>query len=76
MEPQLASPSSHEDKNLPRLCTGGTGTLVDCIDSRSYVHSGLGVRPGESNPGRMLGAVLLLVVAIAVLGLGLVWWLV
>jgi hypothetical protein len=34
------------------------------------------VRPGESNPGRMLCAVLLLVVATVVLGLGLVWWLV
>jgi hypothetical protein len=75
MEHQL-TPPSREDENVLRLRTGSNSTLVDCIDSGSYLHSDLGVRPGESNPGRMLCAVLLLVVAIIVLGLGLAWWLV
>jgi len=36
----------------------------------------LGVRPGESNPARMLAGVLLLTVAMMVLALTLAWWLV
>jgi hypothetical protein len=36
----------------------------------------LGVRPGESNPARMLAAVLLLTVTMMVLALTLAWWLV
>jgi hypothetical protein len=76
MESQLTPPPSREGGNVPRVRTGSNSALVDCIDSGSYLHSGLGVRPGESNPARMLCAVLLLVVAIVVLGLGLVWWLV
>ena len=76
MEYQLTPPPSREAGNVPRARTGSNSVLVDCIDSGLYLHSDLGVRPGESDPGRMLCAVLLLVVAIAVLGLGLVWWLV
>lgn len=38
---------------------------------------GLAVRPGESNPAGMLGRVLLLLMALAVVAvLGLMWWLV
>lgn len=76
MEHQLTPPSSREDENVLRVRAGSNSALVDCIDAGSYLHDGLGVRPGESNPGRMLCAVLLLVVATVVLGLGLVWWLV
>jgi hypothetical protein len=76
MEHQFTSPSGREDENVPRLWTGASSAAVDCIDPGSDLHSGLGVRPGESNPGRMLCAVLLLVVAVLVLGLGLAWWLV
>ncbi len=74
MEHQFTSPSSREDENVPRLRTG-SNSAVDCLDPGSDLHSGLGVRPGESNPGRMLSAVLLLVVTVVVLGLGLAWWL-
>ena len=74
MEYQLTPPPSREAGNVPRARTGSNSVLVDCIDSGLYLHSDLGVRPGESDPGRMLCAVLLLVVV--VLGLGLVWWLV
>lgn len=37
--------------------------------------SDLGVRPGESNPARMLSGVLLLVVAMIIMALALAWWL-
>jgi hypothetical protein len=33
------------------------------------------VRPGESNPARMLSGVLLLVIATIIVGLALAWWL-
>lgn len=36
---------------------------------------GLGVRPGESDPARMLAGVLLLVVATVLITLALAWWL-
>lgn len=73
MEYQLTPPPSREDENVPWLRTGGNTAFAD---ADSYLRGSLGVRPGESNPGRMLCAVLLLVMAIAVLGLGLAWWLV
>jgi hypothetical protein len=53
MEHQLTPPSGREDENVLRPWTG----------------SELGVRPGESNSGRMLGAVLLLVLAMVVLAM-------
>lgn len=59
MEHQLTSASIGADGDSPMLLTAR--------------HDDLAVRPGESNPGRMLSAVLLLVLAIV---LGLVWWLV
>lgn len=74
MEYQLTPPPSREAENVPWLRTGSNTTFVECADANSHLRSDLGVRPGESNPGRMLCAVLLLVVAIIVLGL--VWWLV
>jgi hypothetical protein len=74
MEHQLTPPSGREDENVPQLRTGSNSALTGGFDSDLYLSSGdLGVRPGESDPGRMLAAVLLLVVAMVVLGL--VWWL-
>ncbi|MGH3549407.1 MAG: hypothetical protein ACRDQU_15140 [Pseudonocardiaceae bacterium] len=49
-----------EDAGFPRPRTGGD----------------LGVRPGESNPARMLSGVLLLTVAMMLIALTLAWWLV
>ncbi len=76
MEYQLTPPSSREDENLSWLRTGSNTAFAECAIADSQLRGSLGVRPGESNPGRMLCAVLLLVVAIIVLGLGLAWWLV
>ena len=74
MEYQLTPPPSRQDESVPWLRTGSNTAFVERADADSRLHDNLGVRPGESNPGRMLCAVLLLVVAIIVLGLG--WWLV
>jgi hypothetical protein len=76
MEHQLTPPSGREDENVPRLRTGSNSALTGGFDSDLHLSGDLGVRPGESAPGRMLGAVLLLVLATVVLALGLVWWLV
>jgi hypothetical protein len=78
MEYQLTPPPSREDGDVPWLRTGSNTAFVEGAAADLHLHSGLGVRPGESNPGRMLCAVLLLVAAIIVLGLGLglAWWLV
>ncbi|MGH3934604.1 MAG: hypothetical protein ACRDS1_06455 [Pseudonocardiaceae bacterium] len=54
------------------LLTDSHDTVTGCSDSDPHRHSDLGVRPGESNPGRMLSVVLLLVLTIV---LGLAWWL-
>ena len=74
MEHQLTPPSGREDENVPWLRTASSA-FTDCADLDSHFRGDLGVRPGESNPGRMLCAVLLLVVVIVMLGSGLVWWL-
>jgi hypothetical protein len=57
--------------NVPRPRAGSDSALTGGIDSDLY----LGVRPGESDSGRMLGAILLLVMAMVALALGLAWWL-
>jgi hypothetical protein len=71
MEHQLTPPSGREDENVPRPRTGSDSTLAGGVDSDLYLSGDLGVRRGESDSGRMLGAVLLLVLAMVVLGL--VW---
>jgi hypothetical protein len=76
MEHQLTPPPSPEDENVPRQRTGSNIAFAECAVADLHLRSSLGVRPGESNPGRMLCAVLLLVMAVIVLGLGLAWWLV
>jgi hypothetical protein len=73
MEHQLTPPSGREDENAPRLRAGSDSALTSGFDSGLHLSGDLGVRPGESNPGRMLAAVLLLVLATVVLGLA--WWL-
>lgn len=59
----------HDDGGSPRPRIGGYGTVT------SDVAPGLGVRPGESDPARMLAAVLVLVVVTIFMGLSLMWWL-
>ncbi len=77
MAHQLTPPSGREDEGLPRLRTEGNSALSGCFDADLHLCSDLSVRPGESDPGRMLGWVLLLVVAVMVAAmLALVWWLV
>lgn len=75
MEHQLTPPSGREDENFPWLATGSNRALTRCFDSDPHPGGDLGVRPGESDSGRMLGAVLLLVAAAVVVALGLAWWL-
>lgn len=74
MNHQLTPPSGPEDGNFPWLRTGSNGVLTSCYDSD--LSSDLGVRSGESDPHRMLAAVLLLVAAVVLVALGLAWWLV
>ncbi|MGH3870553.1 MAG: hypothetical protein ACRDSR_03395 [Pseudonocardiaceae bacterium] len=71
MEHQRRSPSDPQDENFPLLRNGGNSALLGAFDADP---GGLGVRAGESDPGRMLAAVLLLLV-VAVIMLGLAWWL-
>ena len=70
MTQHLTPAAGREDNGFPRPRTPGNSALTaepvgDC-----------GVRPGESNPARMLAGVLLLTVAMMVLALVLAWWLV
>ncbi|MGH3886768.1 MAG: hypothetical protein ACRDSZ_09395 [Pseudonocardiaceae bacterium] len=74
MEHQLTPPSGPEDENFPRLAAGVNTALTDFFGPDPHLSGDLSVRPGESDPGRMLGAVLLLV-AVVVVALGLAWWL-
>ncbi len=75
MAHQLTPPSGREDEGLPRFQTESNSALSGCVDADLYLRRALGVRPGESDPGRMLGSVLLIVVAAVVVMLALVWWL-
>jgi hypothetical protein len=68
MTAQLPPASNHDD-GYPRSRTGGHSTLAPELDNDK------GVRPGESDPARMLAAVLLLVAATIVAAVMLVWWL-
>ena len=57
------------DQNTSRSSGGGHSALT------SEFSGGTGVRPGESDPARMLAGVLVLVVVTIILVLALVWWL-
>lgn len=59
-----------DGNDFPRLRIGSNSALT------ADLGSDLGVRPGESDPARMLCAVLLLAAATIVIVLTLVWWLV
>jgi hypothetical protein len=58
------------DNGFPRPRTAGSSALT------AEPVGDLGVRPGESNPARMLAGVLLLTVAMMIMALVLAWWLV
>jgi hypothetical protein len=76
MAHKLTPPQGREDEGLPRLRTDSNSALVGSVEADLYLHSGLGVRPGESDSGRMLGWALLVVAATVVTMLALVWWLI
>ncbi|MGH3512059.1 MAG: hypothetical protein ACRDQV_16925 [Pseudonocardiaceae bacterium] len=70
MTQHLTPAAGREDNGFPRPRTAGSSALT-------ADHVGdLGVRPGESNPARMLAGVLLLTVAMVLMALVLAWWLV
>ena len=70
MTQHLTPPAGREDNGFPRPRTAGSSALTaDPVGD-------LGVRPGESNPARMLAGVLLLTVAMVLMALVLAWWLV
>lgn len=68
MTPQLTPASGREHNGFPGRQIGTHSALAPGLGS------GLGARPGESDPGRMLAGVLLLVVATIIMVLALVWW--
>ncbi len=57
-----------DSNDIPRMRIGSASALTG--------GGQLGVRPGESDPARMLCAVLLLAATTIVMVLALVWWLV
>lgn len=69
MTPQL-TPASGRDNSFPQSRTGSNSVLT------AEPRRDLGVRPGESDPARMLSGVLLLVIAAIIMVLALVWWLI
>ncbi|MGH3754110.1 MAG: hypothetical protein ACRDRP_15715 [Pseudonocardiaceae bacterium] len=77
MAHQLTPPSGREDEGHPRFQADRSSALAGCFDADLNLPGDLGVRPGESDPGRMLGWVLLIVVVTVVVAmLALVWWLI
>jgi hypothetical protein len=59
-----------DGNDFPRLRIGSSSALA------AGLGGDLGVRPGESDPARMLCTVLLLAASTIVIVLTLVWWLV
>ncbi|MGA9311653.1 MAG: hypothetical protein WBV74_14945 [Pseudonocardiaceae bacterium] len=70
MTQHLTPAAGREDNGFPRPRTAGSSALT------AEPVGDLGVRPGESNPARMLAGVLLLTVAMVLMALALAWWLV
>ncbi|HEX5346454.1 MAG TPA: hypothetical protein VFW64_05035 [Pseudonocardiaceae bacterium] len=70
MTQHLTPAAGREDNGFPRPRTAGSSALT------TEPVGDLGVRPGESNPARMLAGVLLLTVAMVLMALALAWWLV
>jgi hypothetical protein len=75
MAHQLTPSSGREDEGLPRPRTESNSALTGCFEVDLYPHGGLRVRPSVSDPGRMLGWVLLIVAATVVIMPVLLWWL-
>lgn len=70
MTQHLSPAAGRGDNGFPRPRTAGSSALTaEPVGDR-------GVRPGESNPARMLAGVLLLTVAMMIMALVLAWWLV
>jgi hypothetical protein len=60
----------------PASGRAGSGFPGQQADTRNVdLGRDLGVRPGESDPGRMLAGVLVLMFATIIMVLALVWWL-
>jgi hypothetical protein len=70
MTPQFPPAPGREDNGFPRPWSGSNSTLT------AHRGNDLGVRAGDSDPGRMLAGVLLLVATTIILALALAWWLV
>ncbi|MBV9031393.1 MAG: hypothetical protein JO364_14055 [Pseudonocardiales bacterium] len=70
MTPQLTPASGREGDCFSRSRTGSNSAPT------AACRRGLGVRPGESDPARMLSGVLLLVVATITMAMAMAWWLV
>jgi hypothetical protein len=70
MTQHLSPAAGRGDNGFPRPRTAGNSALT--ADPVGH----LGVRPGESDPARMLAGVLLLTVAMMIMALVLAWWLV
>ena len=70
MTQHLSPAAGRGDNGFPRPRTAGSSALT------AEPAGDRGVRPGESNPARMLAGVLLLTVAMMIMALVLAWWLV
>jgi hypothetical protein len=70
MTPQLTPAAGREDNGFPRSRTGSNSVHIP------ELRRDLGVRPGESDPARMLSGVLLLVATTVIMVLALAWWLI
>jgi hypothetical protein len=70
MTAHFSPASGPGDRDTSRSRAGGQSALA------SGFSRGTGVRPGESDPARMLSGVLVLVVVTIILVVALVWWLV
>jgi hypothetical protein len=70
MTPQLTPASGREDNGFLWSRPGSNSAHAEGL------RRDLGVRPGESDPARMLSGVLLLVVMTVAIALTLAWWLI
>ena len=77
MTAHLTPGSGRKDNDSPRgLPRGLPRPRTGSNDTGHLDVGGLGVQHGESNPARMLSAVLLVVIVAIVMALMLAWWLI